>query len=355
MKFQKGYYKVEKNWFHLLQVQDDGTAIFEDGNGIIFNFEFKYGDFGEAMDEIKEKTGINNYNVEMKMLWNENLGDGFKDFVMAYSELGIISENGEKCVSKSGGGMGVVELQKISEEEANIIMNDCDPIEAPPGPYKIQPEVPGKVLWLSGSPGMGKSTSAQILAREDGYVYYEADCFPILKNPYIPLDAEEPTMAQRTQKNLKGPGQKERNEISQAGQKEFSNFICQKDYNKEAIKAFYEAMATDVRNEKERIGGTFAIAHLVLTRENRDFVRNILGSDVVFVLLNMSKENMRKRLHVRHHGEETAIRLMETMASLFEPAQEDEVNTFDVVVNADMTREEVVAEIKKKIKSVENM
>ena len=33
------------------------------------------------MDEIKEKTGINNYNVEMKMLWNENLGDGFKDFV----------------------------------------------------------------------------------------------------------------------------------------------------------------------------------------------------------------------------------------------------------------------------------
>ena len=173
-------------------------------------------------------------------------------------------------------------------------------------------------LTIFSSPGMGKSTSAQILAREDGYVYYEADCFPILKNPYIPLDAEEPTMAQRTQKNLKGPGQKERNEISQAGQKEFSNFICQKDYNKEAIKAFYEAMATDVRNEKERIGGTFAIAHLVLTRENRDFVRNILGSDVVFVLLNMSKENMRKRLHVRHHGEETAIRLMEVKYVGFE-------------------------------------
>ena len=30
------------------QVQDDGTAIFEDGNGIIFNFEFKYGDFGRV-------------------------------------------------------------------------------------------------------------------------------------------------------------------------------------------------------------------------------------------------------------------------------------------------------------------
>ena len=158
---------------------------------------------------------------------------------------------------------------------------------------------------------MGKSTSAQILAREDGYVYYEADCFPILKNPYIPLDAEEPTMAQRTQKNLKGPGQKERNEISQAGQKEFSNFICQKDYNKEAIKAFYEAMATDVRNEKERIGGTFAIAHVVLSREARDTVRKVLGSDVVFILLRMSTEDRRKRVLARHDGSESAADLMD--------------------------------------------
>ena len=90
---------------------------------------------GEAIDEIKEKTGIDNYNVEMKMLWNEQLGDGFKEWVnlqkegkgslkhpslpylsmrkpfpnakaklfkvLAFSELGIITENGEKCVSKS--------------------------------------------------------------------------------------------------------------------------------------------------------------------------------------------------------------------------------------------------------------
>jgi len=210
MKFQQGFYKAEKNWFDLLQVQEDGSAFHEDGNGVIFNFVFNYGDFGEAIDEIKEKTGIDNYNVEMKMLWNEQLGDGFKEWVLAFSELGIITENGEKCVSKSAGGMGVVELHKISEEEANIIMNDYDPIDAPPGPYKIQPEVPGKVLWLSGSPGMGKSTSAQILAREDGYVYYEADCFAILKNPYIAMDADEPSMAQRCQKNLKGPGQKEK-------------------------------------------------------------------------------------------------------------------------------------------------
>ena len=43
-----------------------------------------------------------------------------------------------------------------------------DPIDAPPCPYKIQPEFQGKLLWITGSPGMGKSTSAQLLARNKG-------------------------------------------------------------------------------------------------------------------------------------------------------------------------------------------
>ena len=39
--------------------------------------------------------------------------------------------------------MGVSELIKITEEEKIAIDNDLDPIEAPPGPYKVQPDVPG--------------------------------------------------------------------------------------------------------------------------------------------------------------------------------------------------------------------
>ena len=41
------------------------------------------------------------------------------------------------------------------------------------------------------------------MARELGFVYYEADCFANLKNPYIPLDTENPSMAQNDQKKLK--------------------------------------------------------------------------------------------------------------------------------------------------------
>ena len=169
--------------------------------------------------------------------------------------------------------MGLSELIKITQEEKEAIDNDFDPIEAPPGPYKIQPGVPGKIIWLSGAPGMGKSTSAQILAREDGHVYYEADCFAQLKNPYVPLDAENPSMAQMTQKLLKGPGAKERQEFCKEGQKVFAQLMGGQEYDKVYFNKYYEVMGEDIKNEKKRIGGDFAIAHVVLKRENRDTLR----------------------------------------------------------------------------------
>ena len=42
---------------------------------------------------------------------------------------------------------GITELERITEEEKIAIDNDFDPIEAPPGPYKIQPEKPGEIFF----------------------------------------------------------------------------------------------------------------------------------------------------------------------------------------------------------------
>ena len=42
------------------------------------------------------------------------------------------------------GFTGFCGLEKITEEQLENIMNDFEPIEAPPGPYKIQPEIQGK-------------------------------------------------------------------------------------------------------------------------------------------------------------------------------------------------------------------
>merc|ERR1719189_1178360 len=70
--------------------------------------------------------------------------------------------------------------------------------------YKEQPENQGKLVWLSGAPGLGKSTSGMLLGRKAGYVYYEADAFMQHLNPYVSTDVEEPTLAMMTQNFLKG-------------------------------------------------------------------------------------------------------------------------------------------------------
>ena len=56
-------------------------------------------------------------------------------------EKGGVLDDGRRCVTK--GVIGVSELIKITEEEKIELENNYDPIEAPPGPYKVQPDVQG--------------------------------------------------------------------------------------------------------------------------------------------------------------------------------------------------------------------
>ena len=74
---------------------------------------------------------------------------------------------------------------------------------------------------VTGPPGFGKSTTAQLLSREHGYVYYEGDCFSGLRNPYIPADVENPSMAQMRQRMLVGEGVEERREVCYKGIKQW--------------------------------------------------------------------------------------------------------------------------------------
>ena len=57
-------------------------------------------------------------------------------------DYGVIIEEGKKCLMK---GMKEYTVEKITEEQLIELQNDYDPIEAPPGPYKIQPEKKGKI------------------------------------------------------------------------------------------------------------------------------------------------------------------------------------------------------------------
>ena len=100
----------------------------------------------------------------------------------------MIVDGGRKCYLK---GIVIYNIEKITDEEFDAMEKDYDPIEAPPGPYKIQPHnqgrfsklndiywkvyifpgPSGRILWMCGAPAMGKSSTAQLLARHHGYVF----------------------------------------------------------------------------------------------------------------------------------------------------------------------------------------
>ena len=84
----------------------------------------------------------------------------------------------------------------------------CSPLEGnrlkrPGNQSHIQPENQDTLIWISGPPGAGKSTTGQLLSRNTGFVYYEADCVMNHANPYVPADVENPSFAQMFQKHLK--------------------------------------------------------------------------------------------------------------------------------------------------------
>ena len=202
---------------------------------------------------------------------------------------------------------------------------------------------------------MGKSTSAQLLARSQGYVYYEADCFGALKNPYVPLDVDNPSLAQVTQKPLKGSGMEERKKVTQDCHTIWRDLMAGKDYDKELFRKYYQALTGDIKKEKKRIGGDWAIAHVLLTRELRDNMREWLGQDLIIVILTMSSEDRRERVLLRHEGSTEAADMMDAFEKLMEPLGEDEPNTIEVKVTSDMTREEVVARISEEVKHLKKI
>merc|ERR1719309_127103 len=330
------YRAVENCWFTYIVVDGAKVAI-KEPSGSDFKAKITLGDFGKADPEVLklvEEYENENYNIEMSVNWGQD-----------FKEMGVLRRDGKTIITK--GVMGVGKMAWVTEEEIDEIENEGDPIDAPPGPYKIQPEYQGKLLWLTGPPGLGKSTSAQLLGRNHGYVYYEADCFGSCRNPYISPNVENPSMAQISQKPLKGEGIAERREICKKIMEFFDQLIEGKETNKELLKTYYKAQCDDILQERKRIGGDWAIAAVTLTREVRDLVRANLGTDLLFVILSMNMDDVRKRVKERHHGDDSAVELMAPIHNLCEPIEPDEDNVVGVTITPEMSKEEVVNKILK--------
>jgi len=332
---EPGYYKVvaTNTWYKVLLVEQDSTRGLAKGTVLgDIPVGFKYGHFGEADQTISDLTGINIYNVEVVFTVNNE----------DHSTQGVVADNGKKLFMKTP--TETRKLVKITEEEAEEVLEDGDPMEAPLTPYKLQPENQGRLLWFTGSPGLGKSTSAQLLAREHGYVYYEADCFNNCKNPYIPVDTPDPTMAQMNQRSLKGEGLEARKEAIVKLMK-LGKIILEtpkQEIERNIFDNYYRLMCEDIKQEKQRIGGDWAVAQCVLSRSMRDIIRENLGTGFVFVLLEMDGEDALERLANRHKGNEKAIEMLKKYQEKCEPAEDDEENVVTVKVTRDMSPQDVV-------------
>ena len=74
-----------------------------------------------------------------------------------------------------------------------------------------------------------------------------------------------------------------------------------------ATTKFYGVLCDDIKRERERIGGDWAVALMANTRWLRDMVRSRLGPDLTFVVLDMAWEDLEERLRSRQGGDETTL------------------------------------------------
>ena len=253
-----GFYSPSKTPYISIKVSGD-TLSLKSNTGTTITRLIQYGDFGKASEAIVKASNIDNFNMVIV---------GTEDKSKTH---GVVTENGSKFLIE--GDSAIFIAKWITEEEAVKAEEEGDPIDMPPGPYTLQPHKVGKLLWITGYSGIGKSTTAQYLGRTRGFVYYETDCFSNIKNPYISLDVENPSLMQRMQRPLKGEGLETRREICQKGVKTFMKFMAGEEFDSELIDDFYELLGKDINNERERIGGEWAIAGVVINRDIRNLLR----------------------------------------------------------------------------------
>ena len=108
-------------------------------------------------------------------------------------------------------------------------------------------------------------------------------------------------------------------------------------------------MCREIAKQHRRLGGDFAVAHLVMSRKSRDFCRAACPN-VVFITLDLTESCQQKRLKGRHGGQNAEP--FKKLFQDFEPAKDEEENAYKVKISEDMTKEDVMHKVLEIIKSI---
>ena len=341
--WKNGHYLGHPGFLRMLCLVDGNKFLMYPASGMPIKIDgsdttgtLTWGDFGDAHPDVARETGKDRSNVKIK------LSNGF------WEVHAVLSDDCERFTFYGMAG-DVDRLKWMSEEDVVKYKDMGDPADAIPCHYRLQPQNQGKLLWISGAPGIGKSTTGHLLSKKAGFVYYEADAFLWHLNPYIHPDVDEKSMENLLDQNiLKGVSQKRLYDVSN-GISQIMLMCGGMGYDFEKVCKLYSAMCLDITKERQRIGGDWAVAQAVTSRAFRDHIRSEMGEQLIFIILHMDKDNQVARLKERHGDDEMMIQVMTNVFSRYEPAAEDEPNVIQINVTKDMSRNEIVQEIRRRI------
>ena len=134
---------------------------------------WELGSFSAMPETLQQLTGETYFNLKMEPPGKE-----------AY-----LYEDGKTIVTIPKSGIGIESIHWVPPEVFTSILDSRENWDQASTFYPVSSQQ-GKILFLSGAPGAGKTTSAYMLAKNHGYVYYEGDCFTHMANPYVPLDVD---------------------------------------------------------------------------------------------------------------------------------------------------------------------
>ena len=298
--------------------------------------DWTVGTFSKTPQKLQDLTGKLKFNLKM---------DSGKE--------GVLAEDGKTILTVPYSGIGIETIQWISDSDFQTILDSRENWDQASTFHPIQPSKRSKIVFISGIPGAGKTTSAFKLAQM-GYVYYEGDCFMHLLNPYIPLDVEDPTNQYVMQAPLKNYPEK-------AVKAVLTFYEILKKYqepDEESSLAYYGELAKNVDHEWKRIGGeNWVVGQAVSTRKCRDLIKQIIP-DCVFVSLRVSPEVQLQRLerrmgHLQEDQKEGIMSLLVKTINTFEPVGQDEERAVDVLISSDLNENEVLDKILEAIKMFE--